>query len=145
MSVVAFRNGRMASDSRAYGGSWQASPGSKQKIHRLPDGSLVGLTSGKLGEPDRFLAWLKSGADRAEWKGDPPDVRALMVKLDGTLWLADCSLVFSGPITAEFYAIGSGADFALGAMSHGADAEHAVGVAIALCPHCGGPIHTVDL
>lgn len=135
----------MASDSRAYGGSYQASPGAKRKVHRLPDSSLVGITSAKLGEPNRFLEWLRAGADRGAWQGEAPDLRALLVKPDGTLWLADCSLVFSGPITAEFYAIGSGADFALGAMAIGADAERAVEAAISLDPHSGGPIHVDQL
>lgn len=48
-------------------------------------------------------------------------------------------------IKAPFYAEGSGADFAIGAMEMGASAEQAVQAAIKHSANCGGKIQTVKL
>lgn len=143
MSVIAFKHGVLAADSRAYGGNWQASPGQKTKIHLLADGSRVGITSAAIGTPERFLAWLRAGADPAKWTGDKPECRALMVKPSGEVFLASDSVHFSGPITSDCYAIGSGCDFAMGAMLAGASSEEAVRIACRLDPHCGEPVMTL--
>ena len=63
-----------------------------------------------------------------------------MIKPDGSVFLADDSLYFSGPIECASYAIGSGALYAIGAMAEGASAERAVEVACMFDSHCGGPI-----
>lgn len=128
----------MAADSRAYGGRGQHSPGTKRKAHRLDDGTRIGIVSAVLGEPERFLAWYKAGADPAEWKGDKPDLRALVVKPSGEVFLYDEGLTPSGPIACDHYAIGSGSDFALGAMAMGADAAQAVRVAAIYDSNSGG-------
>lgn len=140
MSVVAYKDGIMAADSRAYGGKYQASPGAKAKAHRLADGTRVGLVSAVVGLPEKYLAWLAGGAKPEDWSGDKPDLRCLMVKPDGAVFLADEGLTFSGPIDCQVYAIGSGAEFALGAMAAGASAEEAVRVACRYDPHCGEPV-----
>jgi ATP-dependent protease HslVU (ClpYQ) peptidase subunit len=44
------------------------------------------------------------------------------------------------PITAPFYAVGSGAAYAIGAMEAGAGAEQAVQAAIKWCPTVGGKV-----
>ena len=123
MSVVAYKDGVMAADSRAYGGSYETSPGRKMKIHRLDDGSRVGICSAVIGLPERYVAWLRSGADPATFGAPDPDCRVLMVKPNGDVYLADGGLYFSGPIQCDFYAIGSGAHYAMGAMAMGASAE----------------------
>ncbi len=143
MSVVVYKDGVLAADTRAYGGNYQPTPGSKAKIHCLENGSRVGLISNIIGEPERFLDWLKSGADPSEWKGEKPNVRALMVDADDRIFLADDSAWFSGPIDCSSYAIGSGADFAMGAMAMGASATRAVEVACQLDRHCGLPVMTL--
>ncbi|WP_426269167.1 hypothetical protein ACN9MB_13150 [Dyella kyungheensis] len=145
MSTIAYRSGVMASDSRAYGGSWRASPGTKAKIHRLDDGSLVGITSAIVGMPEKYIAWLRAGGRPEAWHGSDPDCRVLMVKPDGTLWVGMDSLHFSGPIDSEFYAIGSGDDFALGAMAMSADAARAIEIACQFDPHSGGPVQVQTL
>lgn len=145
MSVVVYRNGVLAADSRAYGGRGQCSPGEKRKVHQLPDGGRVGIVSAKLGEPERFLAWIKDGADPTAWAGEKPDLRALLVKADGSVFLFEDGPYPSGPITCDaFYAIGSGSDFALGAMAMGATAQEAVGVAIRFDPNSGGTVATLS-
>lgn len=141
MSVVAFKGGILAADSRAYGGPGQGSPGRKNKIHRLKDGTRIGITSGILGMPERLVAWLEAGADAEKWGPDPgPDFRAFMVRPNGDVFLAHDSLYFSGPIVCETYAIGSGADAAKGAMLAGCSAEEAVRIACQIDQHCGEPV-----
>lgn len=140
MSVVVYKDGILAADSKAYGGSYQSSPGWKRKIHRLVDGSRLGVTTAVLGTGERFVAWMNAGADPAAWVGEPKiDLRAIIIKPDGSVFLADDSLYFSGPIECSSYAIGSGAPYAIGAMAEGASAERAVDVAKMFDPHCGGP------
>lgn len=141
MSVVTYRDGVMAADSRAYGGNWQASPGQKTKIHQLEDGTRVGVTSAAVGQPERVVAWLRAGAIPEKWGSGDVLSSMLLVKPDGGVYLSRDSLYFAGPIHCEYYAIGSGADFALGAMAMGASAERAVEVACSLDPHCGAPVH----
>lgn len=144
MSVVVYKDGILAADTRAYGGRGQTSPGQKAKIHRLEDGTRVGIVSAVLGEPERFLSWLKDGADRTKWTGDKPDLRALIIRPNGEVFLADDSIWFSGPIECATYAIGSGSDYALGAMAMGATAKQAVYVACDLDQNSGPPVQTLE-
>lgn len=139
MSTIAYRDGIMAADTRAYGGRYEPSPGRKAKIHRLYDGSIVGLSTATIGLSERYVAWLRDGADPAKMT-DKIDIRVIMVKPDGKLYVADDSPYFAGPIETEFYAIGSGTCYAMGAMSMGATAEEAVRVACEHDPHTAAPI-----
>lgn len=145
MSTVAYRDGVLAADSKAYGGSGQNSPGEKRKIHRLKDGTVVGVTSAVLGMGERFAAWLDAGGDPTAWTGGDPDLRAIIVRPGGEMFLADDGLFFSGPIQCKQYAIGSGAAYALGAMSMGATAVQAVHVAIAHDYHSGGRVRALSV
>ena len=145
MSVVAWKAGVMASDSKAYGGSYESSPGTKHKTDRLPDGSLLGIISSVVGLPERFRRWVAAGSDPAAWLGDAPVMRALHVKPDGEVFLYDDSIYPSGPIECAAYAIGSGGAYAVGAMAFGAPAKQAVYIALDIDPHCGGPVHTLTL
>lgn len=143
MSVVAYKDGILAADSKAYGGDYQPSPGIKMKIHRLSDGSRIGITSAILGMPERYALWLENGANPSEFGEGAPDCCVLMIKPNGDVYLADTGLYFSGPIQCESHAIGSGAKFAIGAMAAGASAAEAVEVACRYDYHCGGPVMTL--
>jgi len=143
VSVIVFRDGILASDSRAYGGDYQASPGTKQKLFKLADGSRVGVASATLGQPERFVAFLRGEVEASSLTGIAWDMRAIVVKPDGSIYLAESSVHMSGPIQCEFYAIGSGAKYALGAIFAGATAVEAVEAAIRFDPHCGGDVRTL--
>lgn len=140
MSVVVYCRGVLAADSRAYGGKYACSPGAKRKAHRLSDGTRVGIVSAVVGMPERFVAWLEAGGDPKEWGEGSPDLRALIVRPNGDLFLADDSLHFSGPIDCEFYAIGSGGDYAIGALAMGATVERAIEIAAQFDPNSGTPV-----
>lgn len=145
MSCVAYKDGVLAGDSRAYGGDYQSSPGQKAKIHRLPDGSVVGITSAVLGMPERYTEWLRNGADLGKFGEGSPDCCVMMVKPNGDLFIAQDGLYFSGPIKSRFHAIGSGAKYALGAMAVGATAVGAISAACQFDPHCGGEVMTLTV
>lgn len=57
MTTIAYRDGMMAADSRAYAGN--ASPvGSKTKINRLKEGSLFACSTSKTGAMEQFVRLL---------------------------------------------------------------------------------------
>lgn len=144
MSVVVLCDGVLAADSRAYGGSGNPSPGTKAKIHRLDDGRRVGIVSAKLGEPERFLSWLKAGDGPNAWVGDRPDLRAVVVMPTGEVFLHDDSIWPSGPISCdEFVVLGSGQEYALGALHMGATAAQAVEAAIRFDCNSGAPVRVL--
>jgi ATP-dependent protease HslVU (ClpYQ) peptidase subunit len=140
LTTIAYRNGVLAADSMAYGGKYCASPGLKWKIGRLENGDRLGVSSNVVGAGEAMRDWLNGRLERTLV---PPDVRAILVNADGQVFIANDGVLFSGPIDTEFCAIGSGADFALGAMQHGADAVEAVRCAIAHDQHTGGEVRVL--
>ena len=140
MSTVVYRDGTLAADGKAYGGKGQASPGIKVKARRLSDGTRVGVVTAIIGQGERFMNWLEGGGDPTAWGEGPADLRAIVVRPDGGLYLYDDGLWPSGPIQTDRYAIGSGSDFAMAAMLMGADAVRAVEIASTLDMHSGGPV-----
>jgi hypothetical protein len=137
VTTIAYRDGILAADSMAYGGKYCASPGLKWKIWRLDNGDRLGVSSNMVGAGEAMRDFLNGKLDRALV---PTDVRAILVNADGQVFIANDGVLFSGPIDTEFCAIGSGADFALGAMQHGADAVEAIRCAIAHDQHTGGEV-----
>lgn len=141
MSTVAYKDSILAADSRAYGGSWCPSPGSKQKIHEFK-GVRFGISSSKIGQAEKFMDWVRSEAGADALTGEL-SFRALMLNEAGELFLFDSSPWASGPIRSKFYAIGTGAEYAMGAMAAGASAKEAVKIACKLDPHSGLPVRTL--
>jgi hypothetical protein len=125
VTTVAYRDGVIAADRRI--GGWMNGP----KLFRLKDGSVFS-GAGDLDDVLEVLHWLKAGAKEA---GKP----ALADVPDGSDFLLACpngkAYWLTSPwlrrveILDEFYAIGSGAQYALGAMAAGASAKRAVEVA----------------
>lgn len=82
-------------------------------------------------------------------KSKPPAILSdsefvcLVLDEDG-LWEFD-SYCRAEQITEEFYAIGSGAKVALGAMHAGATAQEAVEIAKLVDPYTGGDVKTMGL
>lgn len=145
MTTIAYRDGVLAADSKAYGGRYCASPGEKVKLHRITDGRcagwIVGISTNNVGGDAMILDWINRGAPLPTTSDTKPDqFIVLAVDPGGSLHLANDNYAFSGPIKADRYAVGSGADFALGAMAMGATAEQAIEVASSLDPHTGGTV-----
>ena len=140
MSTIAYRDGILAADSMAYGGKYTASPGLKWKIWRLDNGDRLGVSSVVPGAGEAVRDWLNGKLEREHV---PTDMVAIMIKGRDQLYVASGTLQFSGPIESEFYAIGGGADFAIGAMHQGADAAEAIRCAIAHDQHTGGEVRVL--
>lgn len=151
MSTIVYRDGVMAADSRAYSGN-TAPIGNKRKITRLADGSLVGVSTTQPGTSERIAQWLDELTECnplafQDWAQAPaiPDIgsfTALTVRPDGTALLFENSL-FPSIVTAPYYAIGSGREYALGALVGGSSALQALRVAVELDVWSGLPIVTL--
>lgn len=146
MSVIIYdaENQVMVADSRAYCGDTHPF-GNKMKIHRLSDGSLLGMTSSTPGVPEEFKAWLERGARMDDFGPNDIDLDAIRVTLTGEIYLYSDSYFRCGPLTGDVFTLGSGKRYALGAWRAGADAIHSVQVAIECDTMCGGPVMAVNL
>lgn len=143
MSVVCVQDGVMAADSRAYSGNGHPI-GEKLKIHRLKDGSLLGVTSNQVGTPETFRNWLEAGADRGAFIPSDMSFAALWLREDG-VYLFDDSYVPAGPLEGKFFSIGSGRKYAQGAHHAGATLYNCVQAAIANDVWCGGRVRMLGL
>lgn len=123
MTTVVYRDGVMAGDSRAYSGD-KHPIGAKVKIRRLPDGTLLGASSTIPGAGEAVLDWYANGAKK---DADLPEHFTLLVaKPNGDVFYNNGGKIFSGPLIGDFFSIGSGEQYAHGALLMGASAVEAV-------------------
>jgi ATP-dependent HslUV protease subunit HslV len=135
MTVIALRDGVMASDSLCTRGDHRLAQ--VTKIAKGADGSLLGVSGDAL-RCAEFLRWFATGCI-GEPEGDEWEIYAIVARPDGSVGIIeDCCSPF--PVEGPFFAAGSGADYAIGAMAAGASAEEAVRIAISHCITCGGPV-----
>lgn len=123
MTTIAFRDGVMAADTRAYSGN-RAPIGTKSKVHRLDDGTLIGVSSTIPGGGETVIQWWREKLNSEI--ALPAAFSMLAVNQAGEVFYANDTPNVSGPLTGDFFSIGSGSDFAIGAMEVGADAVSAV-------------------
>jgi 20S proteasome alpha/beta subunit len=132
MTTIVYRAGILAADSRAYAG-YNLPLGAKRKIRRLPDGTLMGCSSNQPGVAEAVQDWaeqvLVGGKPEPPKLGDNPSFTLLVVGPDGRARFASGKLLLTGPVEGEFFAIGSGAEAAYGALHMGASAGQAVEIA----------------
>lgn len=143
MTTIVYRNGILAADSRAYAGS-KTPVGTKRKIRRLEDGSLFGCSSSRVGQPENIARMVQEHGVGKTFEKDVP-AQVIVIQPDGAIYLFNDGDSFSGPIQSEFLAIGSGEEFATGALLNGASAAQAVEIAIRCDPWSDGPILTLML
>lgn len=146
MTTVAYRDGVMASDSRAYSGD-RLPIGSKQKIRRLTDGSLLGISSSIPGFAEALWKWIEAGRVYEDAPKATKELKfdILLVTPSGEVYYANDDFHFSGPLSAEYFAIGSGSFYAMGAMHVGATAQAAAECACALDVWSSHPVYTLAL
>lgn len=143
MTIIAIRNGIIASDSRMTYGNAVLSDNTR-KIVKAPDGTLAGA-SGSAIFCTRFLNWVESGLDEKTM----PKPRVMNGGVDtGLLYMPGGTIRMIEPsgfydVESEYMAIGSGSDFAMGAMACGANAIEAVAAAIKHEINCGGGIVSI--
>jgi hypothetical protein len=138
MTVIVANRELMAADSLLTGGG---APVRTRKIFRV-HGHLFGVC-GHWEDCQRFLQFLRSGGkDRPKFT-DEDTFCALELHPKGlNYWSSAC---IPTPLDDTFYAIGSGAPAALGAMEMGASPRKAVEVACKYEEHCGPPVRTAKL
>lgn len=140
MTTIAYKDGVMAADTRAYAG-FNTSIGEKRKVRRLADGTLVGCSTNRVGFGEAIIDWYSRGVDPDKHPTAGETKFALLaVKPNGDGFYAYDDFLLSGPLRAPCFAIGSGEGAALGAMYAGATAERAVEIACDIDIWSGRPI-----
>lgn len=114
---------------------------SSVKVRRLDTGALFG-SCGTVGDAEFFATWLETGA-----QGDPPklagDFGCIVLEPNGRILQCGDSgrlMEVEGPM-----AMGSGMDYAMGALHAGADLRRAIEIAAKCDPHTGGKITVLKL
>lgn len=133
MTTIVYRSGILAADTLHSNDGIRIC--NKSKFEVLDDGGWL-ATKGCSGYGRALLKWSQSGRNGDQPKGEGG---GFLVHPDGTLegFEGEVGEVFTG---APYYAFGSGAQIALGALCMGASAEQAVAAAIALDVYSGGEI-----
>lgn len=160
MTVLSFRDGVLAADSRTVDQFGVIVGSATRKIFRLSDGWFVAIC----GSDALTVPLLGQLAGKARLNSNAPrivaDLSEYIAEGDETVdasaiaWnptkgyllaieAAKAGQVTSWPICDEFYALGSGRDIAIGAMDHGASAEQAVRSAARNHSQCGYPVLSV--
>jgi hypothetical protein len=122
-------------------------PATTIKIHKAPNGALIG-GAGVADVLNELFDWYMKGADEKEYPQSARNCdrgsRMMVVTPDASI-----RLYFRVPtpsiIYDPFFAIGSGADFAIAAMHLGKNAIEGVELAIQLDNSCGNGIDVLQL
>lgn len=140
MTTVAYKNGVMASDSIAVENDLITRC---EKLHRSRD-CIIGI-AGDFYAGYLFLEWFEENeiGENRPGSNDAGDISAMILFPDGSLYTCDAHYVLV-PYAEPFYAIGSGAGYAMSAMRLGLSAEQAVAHAIEFDPNTGGEVKTMS-
>lgn len=134
MTTIAWDGEILAADSQA-----QTTFKSRiRKLYRLTDGSIFGA-AGLVQEALAVVAWLQGD----EKPTDLQNFEGLIITAAGASVLG--MRLMREPVLEPFYAVGSGAHYALTAMACGKNAVQAVRVAIRFDPESGGRVQTMKL
>lgn len=133
----------IAADRRSNEGN--SKNGEATKIFKI-NGHLVGF-SGRADTSALLRYWFENGAKPEEWPDpyeDDPDCSMIVVTPDGKVMYYER---FPIPIIMEneYFALGSGRDYALAALELGCSPERAVEVACSLDLYSGNGIDTLCL
>ncbi|MGG5809810.1 hypothetical protein [Falsiroseomonas sp. CW058] len=123
MTTIAWDGTTLAGDRRGNAGGMAYA---LTKVRRCADGRLLGF-SGDIGVGTLMLDWLDRGGARPAAQDSDRWATVLEIDTDGTCWCHGRDGRWQ--VEQPFFAIGSGRDFALAAMSLGQDAARAVEVA----------------
>lgn len=140
MTTVAYKAPILASDSAI--NQNDVAIGNAQKIFKLKNGALVGF-AGDLHESEELLDILKQTVSPSRVRLRRfKNVEAIVVRPDGTVWQIGCENGKAShvQIEAQYHAIGSGRDLALGALADGATAPRAIKAAAKHDMHTQLPI-----
>ena len=140
MTTIAYRNGVLAADTAMCRGDAKYAD-AIVKIAKLPDGRLAAAV-GSAGYCGEWLRWCQDGGEEAKRptpkEGEGFFDTGLIVELSGELLIFEPTGWFR--CHPEYYALGSGREFAIGAMAAGAGPEAAVRVAVKHDQGSGGSV-----
>jgi ATP-dependent protease HslVU (ClpYQ) peptidase subunit len=128
----------MAADGRVTTGSEMIVCNSAEKLIRLRDGAILGF-AGRAKDAATFAAWLTDGGDIPKLD----EFTALVLRTDGEARIFDDTTQWDRCDLPA--AIGSGAKYAIAAMTAGATAEEAVEIACDFDPFSGGAVARMEL
>lgn len=143
MTIIAYRDGILASDTGAWTGITLC--GNVQKTTRTKTGGLV-AASGDTG----LCMWLLNLMHEGLPLTDPPRMEpdeqfnGLFIKSDGLVWRCNANLAWFR-IDAPFHSLGRSHPFCDGAMAAGATAEEAVRLALKHTDGGGGDVQVERL
>lgn len=149
MTVIAYDGKTLASDTLSVSGSMK---GKARKLYEViqPDGTklLLGI-AGSYAACLGLVEWIRGGCDPEAAPEDAaadelmgPSACVMAIDAAGQCWLYEGA---SAPMLERsgFWAIGSGAETAIAAMSLGKTAVEAVQLAIRISHGCGGEVETL--
>lgn len=137
MTTIAVKDGVIAADSLVSAGGVKL--GERSKI--IKHNATILATAGEMQYAEVVSDWVRGGMkERRPHVGET--FVAILIK-QGRVFFMDTNLC-PYEIEAPFHAIGSGREFALGAMAAGASAEQAVAIAAQLDTNTGGDITVVN-
>lgn len=147
MTTICYRDGVLAADTRGTDDDYHPGIYRCNKLFRV-NGDVV-ATAGDDTEGMIFVDWY--GSKKLGKRPKPPsrlvdgeaDFLCLVLTKDGVFWYDKWCR--ANPVQDEFYAVGSGAPYAMGAMAHGAGALEAVETAKRWDPYTGGEVETMTL
>lgn len=143
MTVIVWDGKVLASDMQS------TNAGLKRKATKIRKigGRLYGV-SGDWDRAQMLFRWIESGKRPEDWpefqKGNDDWVGLLEIREDGSAWKFER---VPEPYRCEedYFAMGSGRDYAYGALAMGADAETAVRIASSFDNGCGMGVLTLTL
>lgn len=136
MTTIATDGKSMAGDSQTSNG---AVFGYAPKVFKAPDGRIFGAC-GDTAQCMKFRRWMLEGGDAPEFK---ENFEALILYPDGSVfWFDEDRELVPAMIPC---AIGSGGEFAIGAMEAGASPKQAVEVSIKRDTRTGGEVTEITL
>lgn len=146
MTVIAYRDGLMAADTRIIHPDSGITRGTKLFRKRIGRRDHILGFAGSLSGAALYLDWYGSGKPMPDALRHLPveDYFSVLILIGKQLYEGDC-MCRPVEVESKFHAIGSGAQAALGAMHRGASALEAANIACKIDPSCGLPIVTVSI
>lgn len=146
MSMIVYKDGVMAADTQSSVGDMIVSTSAK-KIHRLPDGSLLGY-AGRVDRGQEFLRWAKGGYkddDKPAACADEHDFHGAVVLPSGAPVLYNHDFSYMDASDLGWVALGVGFEFAFALHTLGWTAEQIIAHAIKHCEGVGGIVYALRL
>lgn len=138
MTTVAWDGKTLAADRRLSDGITNC------KIWKLSKGRYIS-GAGAYDDMTEIVAWMRKGAKVKDRPTDINSTTMLLVCSNGKAYWLTIPYLRPVEIREPFYAIGSGAAYAVGAMAAGKSAGEAVAIASRFDPATGNGVDTVEV